>query len=410
MSLESTTTEASLILGRRLLEVLTGPADRTAATTLAMIRLGMIPSTVRFLCGGIDLADVAQRAASTTLPVGKGIGSTAQAVHGELDRQARIAAGTLIDMSSLTDDEDEAPTRGRGVGGRRSLIQNMDALAAADRARNGESGAVGGDNEDDDEELDDAEMAERVRERRYISSLVLERLSQCDDAMRWLCVPRVLAHLLDVLRQNRLRVEEIYANEPEADTPPSENSEETILRISIQSACRTMSTLARNKVRAAGSGSTIVGQLHDLAVPTCLLMRGRWCARDQVLSRARRARVSVAVLSLGAIDDLLALLSPNVEAQVIRLSQVCCSYRYEQAASMDRVMKRPTWLMWHSTALCSSVWYNLWLTSCMFEYGVGCRKRMRKLICAMQNKQSSRPRWMLPCRPEQERTKNSDSP
>ncbi len=61
---------------------------------------------------------------------------------------------------------------------------------------------VAGDGEDDA-----GDEWRRRTEHRYISSVVLDKLSQQDAAVPMLCQARVLAHLTSVIRENRIQRE-----------------------------------------------------------------------------------------------------------------------------------------------------------------------------------------------------------
>ena len=134
-----------------------------------------------------------------------------------------------------------------------------------------------GEDEGDKEREEDEEKWQRARERRCIAAIVLERIAQCDLAVQQLCDPRVLAFLVFILHGNRVddAAENVYGME-------TTEAERRVMNVSNQAVCRTLNGLARSKA----------------------------------LSVEQRHRTARAILGLGAVEDIVDLISrsdPEVE-------------------------------------------------------------------------------------------------
>ena len=149
--------------------------DDSTAFCVALHVLNAVPPVVRYLCGGVDFVRV----------------------HGGDGKDDDGGEGGAYDERRREDGSGAAAEQGGGP----SAGGEGPGGGSGDRDEDS-----GGSSDEEGEGEDDAEVGfddwSRRRERRYISSVVLERLATVDDAVEQLCVPRVLAHLVSVLHEN----------------------------------------------------------------------------------------------------------------------------------------------------------------------------------------------------------------
>ena len=284
---ESSVQELSDALARGLLRAVIAEGDDSTAFCVALHVLKAVPAVVRYLCGGVDFV--------------------------------RVQGG---------EDKEEDGGGDGGDGDRRDEPSDAGAAREHGAAAGDDSSVNSGDEEEDgDDADDDAEVAfddwSRRRERRYISSVVLERLAAVDDAVEQLCVPRVLAHLVSVLHENGMEASGVRACVrglfrrrpftrvlcPQGDMLEEDSKERVLLRLSNQAVCRTLTALARSKARQAGAGAcpvSMAADTHTHTTPACCARTRAW--RTQAVPPAVRFNVTRAVMGLGAIPDIVAML------------------------------------------------------------------------------------------------------
>ena len=105
------------------------------------------------------------------------------------------------------------------------------------------------ENEEEEEEEDDEERIARRNEFRFLSPIILDKIAECDDALPALAVPRVVAYLVSVLKENVAELQELaHISETTAGNLPGDDKDYALLQLSTQSACRLLTTLCRAKV------------------------------------------------------------------------------------------------------------------------------------------------------------------
>jgi hypothetical protein len=147
---------------------MTADDEEAENITSLFVSIGALPAILRFLCGGLELSDI---------------------VSHETPRLSSAPAN-MTASDPITSPEVPSDT---GVS---DTAEMSDATEGDD----------GDGDHPDDEDCDDDEEAEWElrRDTRYISAIVLDRMSQVPECEPHLANVRVLAHLSSVLRENRL--------------------------------------------------------------------------------------------------------------------------------------------------------------------------------------------------------------
>ena len=193
----------------RVAQLVLAAGDDLPGLVSMYVSIGALDTViVRFLCGGVDFAELLSSSDDTAADVGGDGGPPA----------VSAVAGGKAEVSQ-SDSPTSRQLKPDGRDGRRSdggaCDGKSDSQCESVPIEGGDGDVVGDDDGDGDGDGDDDEDEDggglgdwkRRTEHRYISSVVLDKLSQQDDAVTVLCQTRVLAYITGVIRENRIQRE-----------------------------------------------------------------------------------------------------------------------------------------------------------------------------------------------------------